>query len=80
MKDEEHDSDEVETPLKKRLRRKRERGCDNNTSLSLGSPTSKKVKEEEPKVCLLLLRGAQIPSVFLFVFLNCLNLPLFGFG
>ncbi|CAH2038977.1 unnamed protein product [Thlaspi arvense] len=46
VKDQEDDIEEDEAPLKRRFRGKRERGCDNNTSLS---STSKTPNKEDPK-------------------------------
>lgn len=51
MEDEEEDRDEDEIPLKRRLRRKVETGCDNNGSTSVGSLMLQNPKEENPKVC-----------------------------
>lgn len=53
IQDEEDDIDEDVAPLKRRSRPKRERVCENNTSLSLGSPSSRKPNQEDRKVCLL---------------------------
>ncbi|ESQ36525.1 hypothetical protein EUTSA_v10007184mg [Eutrema salsugineum] len=47
VKDEEDDIEEEEFPLKRRLRRKRDGVCDNNTSIGIGKPTSKKPNEED---------------------------------
>uniref|UniRef100_A0A1J3FTG8 Histone-lysine N-methyltransferase SUVR1 n=1 Tax=Noccaea caerulescens TaxID=107243 RepID=A0A1J3FTG8_NOCCA len=49
IQDEEDDIDEDVAPLKRRLRPKRERVYENNTSLSLGSPSSKKPNQEDRK-------------------------------
>ncbi|CAN8324015.1 unnamed protein product [Cochlearia groenlandica] len=48
-KDEKDDIDEHESPLKRRLCGKPERGCDNSTSLSVYFPTLKKTYEDDNK-------------------------------
>lgn len=72
VKAEEDEMDEDETPLKMTLRRKRGRGCDNNTSLSEGSSISPKPNEEASNVCFFICFSGF--SVLLY------SLCLFGFG
>ncbi|KAL1188852.1 putative inactive histone-lysine N-methyltransferase SUVR1 [Cardamine amara subsp. amara] len=49
VEDEEEDRDEDEIPLKRRLRGKGERGCDNNGCSSVGTLMLQNPKEENPK-------------------------------
>ncbi|XP_010462554.1 PREDICTED: probable inactive histone-lysine N-methyltransferase SUVR1 [Camelina sativa] len=50
VNEEEDEMDEEEIPLKKRLRPKRGRGCDNNTSLSICSAISQKPNKDASKI------------------------------
>ncbi|XP_010475044.1 PREDICTED: probable inactive histone-lysine N-methyltransferase SUVR1 [Camelina sativa] len=50
VNDEEDEMDEDEIPLKRRLRPKRGRGCDNNTSLSICSAISQKSNKDASKI------------------------------
>lgn len=71
VKAEEDEMDEDETPLKRTLRRKRGRGCDNNTSLSEGSSISPKPNEEASNVCF-----SSVSRVSQFYYIACVYLVL----